>query len=182
MHPSVPTPGITPQYPLNLVPQHVSHLDSNAPPLRLFCPRKWWNIDYVGRMRSQRKIVIWRHSNCSQWYRSRHNKHLLLPLVKSLPIAPLNTPFAVASSFENSDPPPVCLSQETLLLSGLALALILVISGFCFVFTVKRIVHKDDDCRSEHAYSVTSSYRWLHYQSPSLLITGPWDRHSVFYS
>ncbi|KAF8358788.1 cutl-29 [Pristionchus pacificus] len=65
----------------------------------------------------------------------------------------------VASSFENSDPPPVCLSQETLLLSGLALALILVISGFCFVFTVKRIVHKDDDCRSEHAYSVTSSYR-----------------------
>ncbi|GMR41947.1 hypothetical protein PMAYCL1PPCAC_12142, partial [Pristionchus mayeri] len=65
----------------------------------------------------------------------------------------------VAASFENSDPPPVCLSQETLLLSGLALALILVISGFCFVFTVKRMVHKDDDCRSEHAYSVTSSYR-----------------------
>ncbi|GMS89039.1 hypothetical protein PENTCL1PPCAC_11214 [Pristionchus entomophagus] len=65
----------------------------------------------------------------------------------------------LAASFENSDPPPVCLSQETLLLSGLALALILVISGFCFVFTVKRMVPKDDDCSSEHAYSVTSSYR-----------------------
>ncbi|GMT18676.1 hypothetical protein PFISCL1PPCAC_9973, partial [Pristionchus fissidentatus] len=65
----------------------------------------------------------------------------------------------ISASFENSDPPSVCLSQETLLLSGLALALILVISGSWFVFTVKRIVHREEDCRSEHAYSVTSSYR-----------------------